>query len=92
MKAKSSISGSTTEYPICDIPAEYIPDYDVCCLQHGADRNIWLLRIYGKTNADLAGRVMFSRLRYGSGTASATTTTWLPFHVTWIVSGETATT
>ena len=80
-----SISGSTTYYPICTLPAEYAPHHEVIVLQQGSDRSIWMLRIFRRDHADYPCKVMFSRYRSGSSWASAATTAWLPFHATWIV-------
>ena len=79
------ISGSTTYYPICTLPAEYAPHHEVIVLQQGSDRSIWMLRIFRRDHADYPCKVMFSRYRSGSSWASAATTAWLPFHATWIV-------
>ena len=80
-----SISGSTTYYPICTLPAAYAPHHDVIVLQQGSNQSIWMLRIFQRDHAEYPCKVMFSRYRSGSSWASAATTAWLPFHATWIV-------
>ena len=37
-----SISGSTTYYPICTLPAAYAPHHDVIVLQQGSNQSIWI--------------------------------------------------
>lgn len=80
-----SISGSTTYYPICTLPFAYAPHHDIVLLQQGTEQCIWMLRIYGRNSGENACKVKFSRYRKGSSWASASATTWLPFHATWII-------
>lgn len=81
----ASISGSTTYYAICTIPLNYAPHHDICVLQQGSNQQIWMLRIFGRNHAETPGKAMFARCRSGSSWSSVSTSTWLPFHATWIV-------
>lgn len=81
----SSISGSTTYYSICTIPLEYAPPHDVITLQQGSNQQIWMLRIFNRNHETHAGKVMFARCRSGSSWSSVGTSTWLPFHASWLI-------
>lgn len=81
----TSISGSTTYYPICTLPEKYAPHHDVTTLQQGTNQGIWMLRIFNRNHAETPCQVMFARYRSGSSWASVSSSTWLPFHATWIV-------
>lgn len=86
MQPLDSITGGTAYWPICTIPPEYAPHHDVCVLQQGSTQQIWMLRIYGRNNDEnTIGKVMFTRCRSGNAWSNVTTSTWLPFHATWIV-------
>ena len=80
-----SISGSTTYYPICTLPAEYAPHHEVIFLQQGSNQSIWMLRIFRRDHAEHPCKVMFARYRSGNAWAEVATSAWLPFHATWIV-------
>ena len=80
-----SISGSTTYYPICTLPAEYAPHHEVIVLQQGSNQSVWMLRIFRRDHAEHPCKVMFARFRSGNAWAEAATSAWLPFHATWIV-------
>lgn len=75
----SSISGSTTPYVICNIPAALSPKYQINQICQGTNQNIWLLRI------DPDGAVTFARYRTSSSWNSASNTVWLPFHCVWML-------
>ena len=81
----ASISGSTTYYAICTIPYNYAPHHDVCTLQQGSNQQIWMLRIFNRDHETSPCKAMFARCRSGSSWSSVSTSTWLPFHATWIV-------
>ena len=81
----ASISGSTTYYAICTLPYDYAPHHDICVLQQGTNQQIWMLRIFKRDHAETPCKVMFARCRSGSSWSSVSTSTWLPFHATWIV-------
>ena len=75
----SSISGSTTPYLICTLPAELSPRFQINQVCQGTNQNVWMLRI------DPDGGVSFSRYRASSSWASASNTVWLPFHCVWLL-------
>lgn len=79
------IAGSTTYYTICTLPEAFAPHHDIMSLHQGSDQSIWMLRIYGRDSGENACKVKFTRYRSGGSWASADTSAWLPFHVTWIV-------
>lgn len=85
LQPKDDITGGTTYWPICTIPEAYAPHHDVCVLQQGSTQQIWMLRIYGRNDTVNVGKVMFARCRSGNAWSDVTTSTWLPFHATWIV-------
>lgn len=85
IKPTKSISGGTTYYSICTVPYDYAPHHDVCVLQQGTTQQIWMLRIFNRDHETHAGKVMFARCRSGSSWSDVGTSTWLPFHATWIV-------
>ena len=79
VKPKNSITGSATEYTICTIPSGYRPSQSVCLIMPGSNQYKWLLRV----NTD--GSVTFSRYSASTSYSNAGTTTWLPFHATWVL-------
>lgn len=85
MQPTQSIAGSTTYYTICTIPAAYAPHHSVCALQQGSSQAVWMLRVFPADNADNPCKAMFARYRSGSSWAAVSTSTWLPFHATWII-------
>ena len=85
LQPTASISGGTTYYSICTLPAQYAPHHDICVLQQGSNQSIWLLRIFKRGHATTPCKVMLSRYRTGSSWSSASTSTWLPLHATWVV-------
>lgn len=85
MQPTTSITGSTTYYAICTVPYNYAPHHDVCVLQQGTNQQIWMLRIFNRDHAEFPGKAMFARCRSGSSWSNVSTSTWLPFHATWIV-------
>ena len=85
LQPTASLSGGTTYYSICTLPAQYAPHHDICVLQQGSNQSIWLLRIFKRGHATTPCKVMLSRYRTGSSWSSASTSTWLPLHATWVV-------
>ena len=82
VKPDQEIAGSTTEYTICTLSdSKYYPSSGIKVTMHGSNRHEWLLRI--NTN----GTVTFSRLADPDQNSyiAATTSEWLPFHVTWLI-------
>lgn len=78
VKPKATIKGSTEGVVILTLPVEARPPRAVMQICQGSGMNRWLLRI--QTNGD----VEFSR--YGTDAlADATTSTWLPFYVTYAI-------
>lgn len=78
-KPTQSISGSLTEYVIGNIGSSFAPSSTVRILCQGSGTTCWLLIV--KANGDLT----FSRYRQGGTYASASTSTWLPVHVTYLL-------
>lgn len=86
----AAIAGSTTQYVICKIPAEYAPRYMTAVLQQGTGTAVWLLRVYpdGYTDTDGTDRscqVTFARYRKGESYAEAAAGDWLPLYATWFM-------
>lgn len=79
VKPKASITGSDTEYTICTVPAVSRPPQTIVQMMHGSTQYHWCLKV--NTN----GTVTFSRYSATTSYAAAGTSTWLPFHVSWIV-------
>lgn len=79
MKPTVTIAASDLMHTICKLPEEYRPDSALSVLCQGSGPATWLLRI--ETNGD----VCMSRYRDGTGFIAASTTVWMPFHVTYIV-------
>lgn len=79
VKPKSAITGSDTEYTICTVPTGYRPSQPIIQLMQGSTQYHWCLKV----NTD--GRVTFSRYSATTSYAQASTSTWLPFHATWII-------
>lgn len=79
VKPKSAINGSDTEYTICTVPTGYRPSQPIIQLMQGSTQYHWCLKV----NTD--GRVTFSRYSATTSYAQASTSTWLPFHATWII-------
>lgn len=77
VKPANSIPGSDTKYTIFQLPDGYRPSTPVYTICQGSSACTWLLEI--NTN----GNVNFSRYRDGSGFITASTSVWLPFHVTF---------
>lgn len=77
VKPTEAIAGSATEYNIFTLPRGFRPN-DLCCFAcHGSGAASWLLTIR-KT-----GEALFSRYADANGYASAGTSTWLPFCVSF---------
>ena len=96
IQPSKTIAGSTDYWPICTIPAAYLPDHEVVAVQQGSSQAVWMLRIF-PLNTDVkdgngvscAGKACFSRYRNSmSEYTNATTSTWLPVHATWVVQGS----
>lgn len=77
VKPAKDIPGSDTKYTIFQLPDGYRPNTPVYTICQGSSACTWLLEI--NTN----GSVNFSRYRDGSGFIKASTSVWLPFHVTY---------
>ena len=88
VKPKSTITGSSTAYKICTIPAGYRPARTVQKVQQGSGNAEWLGAVRGSD-----GAVNFSRYRDTANASGAfkncDTSQWLPFHFIWIVGGNT---
>lgn len=78
---KAAITGSTTEVTIGTLPTGYRPTMNIYQVCQGSGTDSWLLHI------DTAGVVSFSRYHAANSTSykQATTSTWLPFHVTFCI-------
>ena len=77
----TAFTSSATEVTVCTIPAGYRPSAQVGVLCQGSGTNLWMLRV--NTN----GNVTMSRYRNAAGTyQQVSSSTWLPFSASWIVS------
>lgn len=79
VKPKSTITGSDTEYTICTVPTGYRPSQPLVQLMQGSTQYKWCLKV------NTSGTITFSRYSATTSYAQASTSTWLPFHVTWII-------
>ena len=80
VKPAASGTGSTTKIKIAGpIPAAYRPPKQIDVLCQGSSATQWLCSI------DTSGYVYFSRYSKGGSYTSYTTSTWLPFNVTYII-------
>lgn len=96
IQPSKTIAGSTSYWPICTIPAAYLPEHEVVAVQQGSSQAVWMLRIFPANSTvkdgngvSCAGKACFSRYRNSmSEYTNATTSTWLPVHATWVVQGS----
>ena len=77
VKPKSNVSAGG-EFQIGTMPEGCRPNRQVATICQGSDNSVWLCRVYP------AGGVWAQRYRSGSSSAAMTTSTWLPFNVTYI--------
>lgn len=78
---KATITGGVTQHTICTIPSGLglrPSEREVVAVMQGSGQMHWCLRVKPD------GTVTFSRAVNGSNYVDVTTSTWLPFHVTWI--------
>lgn len=78
VKPTQAIAGSDTKYQICQLP-DFYPEYHIREVMQGSGGYVWLCEINTK------GAVSFSRYRASSSFEATSTSTWLPFHITWLV-------
>lgn len=79
VKPSAAITGSTTNYTIFTLPSGYRPDSIVYERCQGSGAYSWLLTVTS------SGLVRFARYNDGSQYVSTSTSSWLPFHVTFLV-------
>lgn len=80
----AAISGSTTEYAITEIPAEYAPKHIISRICQGSGTNLWMVRVYPADSASRPYKVTFGRYRNSSSYSTASAGSWLPFEAMWI--------
>lgn len=80
----AAISGSTTEYAITEIPAEYAPKHIISRICQGSGTNLWVVRVYPADSASKPCKVTFGRYRNSSSYSTASAGSWLPFETMWI--------
>lgn len=80
----AAISGSTTEYAITEIPAEYAPKHIISRICQGSATNLWMVRVYPADSASRPCKVTFGRYRNSSSYSTASAGSWLPFEAMWI--------
>lgn len=84
VKPTRTITGSTTQYNICSIPPDYRPDIGLVEVMQSSNQGQWMCRVHGANDGD-DGYVTFSRNRSANSYTDVTTSTWLSFHMMWVV-------
>lgn len=79
VKPSATIAGSSKYYRIFTLPSGYRPATTVCHKCHGGAGGEWLLDVTSD------GLVRFSRRSNGSSYVDSSTSTWLPFQLTFLI-------
>ena len=79
VKPTSAIAGGTDNYTIFTLPSGYRPDSQVYVRCQGSGSYSWLLSITS------SGAVRFARYNDGSQYVATSTSSWLPFHATFLI-------
>lgn len=78
-KPTATITGGTTQNTIFTLPSGYRPANRKTFLCQGSSTAIW------ECIVNIDGTVIFSRYQKGGAYVDATTSVWLPFHITYFV-------